>query len=341
MSSKSFMCDAKANESELWRPAEPERQGGNHAGADVPQEARLAGPTPPIPHERIPMHRSKNGRLRVADRPSDYETLGIAPVEIAAFEDGQRIGTERGHYEWWYFDAHLDNGASVVVVFYTKPSVSPNGPLAPRITIEITLPDGRTFEKFLDTRPGLFSASKSCCDVRFGTNRFVGDLNRYHITATIEEISVDIELRAEVPAWLPSVPRGMASVRYRIGNEEHRASASGYHDHNWGDVPMQTLMHHWYWARASVGPYTIIPSCITATAAYGYETQIVYMLAKDGKIIADDDAKASFEAYRVATDDKTGKPVADVTRYTIRMGVGAHQNGGRSGPRPDPLCDNA
>jgi hypothetical protein len=221
------------------------------------------------------------------------------------------------------------------VVFYTKPSVSPNGPLAPRITIEITLPDGRTFEKFLDTRPELFSASKSCCDVRIGTNRFVGDLNRYHITATIEEISVDIELTGEVPAWrprsghlcfgaegreklfawLPSVPRGLASVRYRIGNEEHRASGSGYHDHNWGDVPMQTLMHHWYWARASVGLYTIIASCITATAAYGYETQIVYMLAKDGKIIADDDAKASFEADRVATDDKTGKPVADVTRY--------------------------
>jgi hypothetical protein len=26
--------------------------------------------------------------------------------------DGQRIGTERGRYEWWYFDAHLDNGAT-------------------------------------------------------------------------------------------------------------------------------------------------------------------------------------------------------------------------------------
>src|SRR3979411_876719 len=78
---------------------------------------------------------------------------------------------------------------------------------------------------------------------------------------------------------------------------------------------MQTLMHNCYWARASVGPYTIIASYITATAAYGYETQIVYMLAKDGKIIADDDAKVSFELDRVALDGKTGKPVADVTRY--------------------------
>ena len=103
------------------------------------------------------MHGSKNGRFRLAHRPADYKRLGIVPVEIAEFEDGQRIGTEKGHYEWWYFDAHLDNGATVVVVFYTKPNVSPNGPLAPRITINITLPDGRTFDKFLDTRPELFT----------------------------------------------------------------------------------------------------------------------------------------------------------------------------------------
>ena len=282
------------------------------------------------------MDLSKNRRFRLADRPVDYKRLGIAPAEIAQFEDGQRIGTEKGRYEWWYFDAHLDDGATVVVVFYTKPNVSPNSPLAPRITISITLPDSRGFEKFLDTRPEQFDASKSGCDVRIGTNRFVGDLHHCQITATIEEISADIELTGDVPAWrpksghlyfgaegeeklfawLPSVPHGLASVRYRIGDEERRASGSGYHDHNWGDVPMQTLMHNWYWARASVGRYTIIASHITATARYGYETQIVYMLAKDGEIIADDEAKVSFESDRVAIDGKTGKPVADVTRYT-------------------------
>jgi hypothetical protein len=284
------------------------------------------------------MQRTTNGHLRLADRPADYTKLGIAPVEVTEFEDGQRIDTQRGRYEWWYFDSHLDNGAAVVVVFYTKPNVSPNRPLAPRITINIALADGRTFDKVLDVAPELFEASKSGCNVRIGTNRFVGDLHHYHITATIEEISVDVELTSQVRAWrpksghlyfgvegreklfawLPSVPNGLASVRYRIGNEEHHASGSGYHDHNWGDVPMQTLMHNWYWARASVGPYTIIASHITATPAYGYETQIVYMLARDGRIIADDDAKVTFERDRVAIDGKTGKPVADVTRYTYR-----------------------
>jgi hypothetical protein len=284
------------------------------------------------------MNSNKSGHFRLADRPADYQRLGVDPAAIAQFEDGQRIGTEKGRYEWWYFDAHLDDGVTVVVVFYTKPNVSPNSPLAPRITISITLADGRSFEKLLDTRPELFSASKSGCDVRIGTNRFAGDLHRYRITASIEEVSVDIELTGDVPAWrpksghlyfgvegqeklfawLPSVPHGLATVCYRIGNEEHRSAGSGYHDHNWGDVPMQTLMHNWYWARASVGPYTIIASSITATARYGYETQIVYMLAEDGKIIADDSSKVSFGADRVTIDGKTGKPVADVTRYTYQ-----------------------
>ncbi len=88
-------------------------------------------------------------------------------------------------------------------------------------------------------RPEPFSASKSGCDVRIWSNRFVGDLNRRHITAT---------------------------------------------------------------------------------AAYVYDTQIAYMMARDGKVIADDDAKVSFETDRVAIDGKTGKPAADVTRYTCRDG---------------------
>jgi hypothetical protein len=39
------------------------------------------------------------------------------------------------------------------------------------------------------------------------------------------------------------------------------------------------MMHNWYWARAKAGPYTVIACHITATEAYGYETQILYMLA--------------------------------------------------------------
>jgi hypothetical protein len=55
-------------------------------------------------------------------------------------------------------------------------------------------------------------------------------------------------------------------------------------------------------------------SHVTATLAYGYETEIVYVLARDGTVIADDDARVGFETDRVAIDGKTGKPVADLKR---------------------------
>ena len=46
----------------------------------------------------------------------------------------------------------------------------------------------------------------------------------------------------------------------------------------------------------------------------------MFLLAKDGAIVADDDGKVAFAAERVATDQATGKPVADVTRYAYADG---------------------
>ena len=52
-------------------------------------------------------------------------------------------------------------------------------------------------------------------------------------------------------------------------NGRKSPSSSGYHDHGWGDVPMQTLMHNWYWARAKAGPYTVIASHIALLLGRG------------------------------------------------------------------------
>jgi hypothetical protein len=278
--------------------------------------------------------------VRIADRPDDYRRLGIDPVEIRPFEDGQRIEPAPGAYEWWYFDAHLDDGAKLVVVFYTKPLMAPGVVLAPMITINLDFPDGRSIVKTLHAAPDAFSASRDGCDVRIGDNRFTGDLHRYRITASIEEVSVDVEMVGEIRpwrpksghiyfgaergehlfAWLPSVPQGRVTATYRVGAQERRTTGIGYHDHNWGDVQMPQLMHNWYWGRAKVGPYTVIASYITATEAHGFEPLTIFLLAKDGRIVVDDAAKVSFSMDGVRTDAVTGKPVADITRYEYRDG---------------------
>jgi hypothetical protein len=283
---------------------------------------------------------SVGGSRRLADDDADYTRLGIDRKTIAPWEDGQRETTDRGHFEWWYFDAHLEDGATVVVGFYTKPPNDPDSELAPMVTINLTLPDGRIIDKVCRAKPEEFSASKAGCDVRIGANRFFGDLHRYRITASIEDVWVDIDLVGEVPpwrpksghtyfvtakgqqmfAWLPSVPQGRVTIDYTVDGVAMTGTGIGYHDHNWGDAPMPSLMHDWYWARAKVGPYCVVAAFITAGEPFGYATQTTLLIAKDAAIVADDGDKVVFAAERVSTDEITGKPVADITRYAYADG---------------------
>jgi hypothetical protein len=276
---------------------------------------------------------------RLAGTPDDYARLGIDPREIKPWEDGMRTKGARGTYEWWYFDAHLDDGAKLVVVFSTREFSDLNQPLNPGIRIDLTLPDGTAVRKLVTMPADIFSASTETADVRIGDNVFAGDLHTYTIRARVEEIEVEVKLTAQVPAWrpktgywlfgeeaehyfawLPSVPQGAVEVTYRVGSDSHTTTGVGYHDHNWGDAPMPELMHHWYWARGAAGPYSVIASYITAEKRYGYDALPVFMLARDGKLIADDGNKVTFDELGRYTDTSTGKPVGNVTRYTYTDG---------------------
>lgn len=271
----------------------------------------------------------------IASEDADYERLGLARGVVAPWEDGARTDNRRGTYEWWYFDAHLDDGSSLVVVFMNKDLASPNDPLTPTIRIDLDLADGRSYQKIVTYSAGSWQASSTEADVRIGENRFRGDLHTYRIEAAVEEVTVDITLVGQVPAWrpqtgyllygaerdkefawLPSVPQGTVTVTYRIGEEVHETSGTGYHDHNWGNVSLAKIVHDWYWARGQAGPYTVIASLVTAHERYGYTQLPIFMLARDGEVVADDSAHVRFEALDTYADESTGKPVATKTRYT-------------------------
>ncbi|WP_405057432.1 hypothetical protein OG474_32485 [Kribbella sp. NBC_01505] len=285
------------------------------------------------------MTRDQISPARMGSTPQDYTRFGIEPGAIKPHEDGLRTDGGPGSYEWWYFDAHLDDGAKLVVVFFTKEFTAIGKPLAPMIRIDLTLPDGTTVEKLAEFDTSTFSASTDTCDVRIGENVFAGDLHTYTIRAKAEDVEVDVTLTGTVPAWrpesghwlfgengeqifawLPSVPEGRVEATYSLAGRSSTTTGVGYHDHNWGNTVMLKLMHHWYWARGSAGPYSVIASYITAEKQYGYSTLPVFMLARDGKLIADDKSKVTFEELGSYTDTETGKPVANVTRYTYTDG---------------------
>jgi hypothetical protein len=274
----------------------------------------------------------------MANAPEDYERLGLAPT-IEPWEDGARTDNSAGTYEWWYFDAHLADGAKLVVAFMNKDIAEPTKPLSPLLRLELDLPDGRRFEKLVHFPASAWSAARDHADVRLGDNRFTGDLHTYRIVATAEELSVDVTLTGEIPAWrpatgymlfgadrsmefawLPSVPQGAVAVTYTVGGDGHETTGIGYHDHNWGNVGLMKVVHDWYWARGQAGPYSVIASYVTAMKRYGFEPIPIFMLARDNVVIGDDPTKVTFEREEIYTDDTTGKPVARRTRYTYQDG---------------------
>src|SRR6266568_4390741 len=249
----------------------------------------------------------------MANSDAEYERLGLSRTSIAPWEDGARTDDSAGSYEWWYFDAHLADGAKLVVTFMNKDIAEPQKPLSPLLRLDLDLPDGRHFEKIVHYPPGEWSSASDHADVRLGENRFTGDLHTYQILVRAEEISVDVTLTGGVPPCA-------GTVAYSVDGEQHETTGIGYHDHNWGNVGLMKVVHDWYWARGQAGPYSVIASYVTAAKAYGFEAIPIFMLTHDNVLVGDDPAKVTFERSGIYTDEATGKPVAATTRYTYDAG---------------------
>ncbi len=283
-----------------------------------------------------------NEPANLATGPENYERFNIAKGDIEQWEDGIRLDPSTPSTEWWYFDSHLDDGAKLAVIFCTKLGTRPKQPLEPVIEIDLDLPDGRRLMKIGKFKPDEFEASKDGCDVRIGKYRFTGNLHEYSITGGAEDIEAEVKLEATTESWRPetghlifgpegekflawlvSVPMGKVTATYKIGSEVHQASGMGYHDHNWMNYAYRDMGHlidHWYWGRGHVGPYSFVTAYLTTTKKYGYTTIPWYMLAHNGKVIADDGTKMTFSKSESEIDEHTGKPIPDKLIFDYRDG---------------------
>jgi predicted secreted hydrolase len=276
---------------------------------------------------------------RIGTQPRDYDRLGLTPGVIQPWEDGLRTAAADGTFEWWYFDAHLDDGSTVTVEFHTKPPyVSPKSPLTPFVLITLTDPDGQRVDRTYLADPAQFTASEHECDVTIGRNTFRGASNEYTIHVEIDDVTADFTLRPEVPpwrpetghvffgtqdehyiAWLPIVARGsVQAVITRDGHTETR-SGSGYHDHNWGNIAPRKVLHHWYWGRARVGDYTAVTLMFVSHDKYDNAILPAVMIAEGGEIVgsAVGADQIAFSASNIVDDAETAVPVARRLEYRV------------------------
>jgi len=278
--------------------------------------------------------------------PSDdihYKRMGLNKNEVEIWEDGSRVDGSKGCYEWWYYDSHYPDGTVLVIFFFSKMPIDVNGPIKPIATMELTLPDGRKFSEEVYASIEESRYSKDKCDVVIGECRCNGDLKHYDVVFKGKTMSAHMTLDGTIRswrsqtgsiffgddeehyfAWLPAIPEGnaVADVVYD-GNKELHLEGSGYHDHNWGNISMLKLMHHWYWGRAKIGNYKVISSWITAGKKYGYKDHDVFMIAKDGEIIGDNSNHTlKFKPEGKYIDEYTGKPVYSKVIYEYTTDTG-------------------
>ncbi len=269
------------------------------------------------------------------DDDAHYEKMGLTRDKIELWEDGRRTEGGKGEYEWWYFDSHYPDGTKLIIFFYSKSPIEVDGPVKPMATMELTLPDGTKYEEavYASIEESYYAADR--CDVRIGACHAAGDLKHYDIVFKGKTMEARASLDGTLPAWrsqtgsiffgdneeyyfawLPAVPEGVMTADVTYAGGQLHLEGSGYHDHNWGNLSMLKLMHHWYWGRAKIGGYKVISAWITGEKKYGYKDFDVFLLAKGDQVLGDNSNHTlRFVPEDEYIDDYTGKPVYGKVMY--------------------------
>lgn len=280
--------------------------------------------------------------VRLMDAPEDYKKLGVNPEQIEVWEDQRRGDDRPGHWEWWYFDAILDDGTAVVIQFLQKSLTTVNDAVGhPTVNFKITLPDGTHYDEMPTYPVDECEYGTGKCDVKFGSNTFMGDLKNYTIyVAPVNGIGADLHLTSltqpfrpgtayfdfgengeQYYTWLCAVPKGEVSGSLTVGNKTINVHGFGYHDHQWGSMNYLMVWNHWTWARQSFEDYTLLVFDMVAARNYGFKRfPITFIQDKDGNIIFENTKDVFYEVLKEYHDDESGKDYPKVSRYVFNQG---------------------
>jgi hypothetical protein len=256
--------------------------------------------------------------------------------EMQDWEDGLRTGMASGTYEWWYFDVHSDDGTLIVIVFFTRPMLDPDAPARPYVNVRIVTPDGVTRRVEAVTTAEEFRAARDRCDVAVGPNRASRDSTGYRLHVEIESVQCDLVFAPTSPPWRPGtgkfhfgpgegsffgwvapMPGGAVSGECVIDGRRRIIHGTGYHDHNWGTIPIRRAWNSWWWSRARIGEYTALAAELTATPAYGSRKITLLMIADATRVLVSDTGQARLACEDQIVHTSSGKRIAG--RLTFRL----------------------
>tara|TARA_S200000501_G_scaffold106475_1_gene99916 strand:+ start:1220 stop:2377 length:1158 start_codon:yes stop_codon:yes gene_type:complete len=245
-------------------------------------------------------------RLYLGSDNQEIFDEAIQPDELGdivqLWEDGARTDDSKNQFEWWYFDAELDDGSLVVAYFYKVHFLKDQF----FIGFNYTSPEKEDFFRLKYFKSNEVSFQSDSCLVMMNKNSFAGNLNNYNIVLDPDDFDgfgFSLNLQSLVGsyrpqdgiiqagddyfAWLAAVPNGNVDGTITVDGKEKKIKGSGYHDHNWGNTPLQKLFKSWTWFRGKAGPYTVILAELNAVESRGGFDIPILFVADGNKVLVD------------------------------------------------------
>ena len=218
--------------------------------------------------------------------------------------DGLHIDmNKRGNFEWWYFDARLDNGYMAVGFFRAKHERTG------KTGVEITIykPNGDKIQKIFDYKHSDLIATKDNANVQIGKNYIKVDYSNerfpeYEIFLDEDDLGMHLIFNPIVPGWMPgegftdfgkmgqfgwaiAIPRADVKGKIKVENQEIEVKGIGYHDHNWITFNLVRVVDYWYWGRIYSDNFTCIYAYIKCNKKMDNYPINILMVAKGQDVI--------------------------------------------------------
>ena len=242
-------------------------------------------------------------------------------------DDGLHLPlVRRGEAEWWYFDAHLESGHTLVVFFH---AANPNPGREGQTGLEMVLlrPDGTRLQHFFPHPRQDCAAAPDQAEVTIGRSTLrvrqeAGGLPVYELHVEEPGLGCDLTYTAEVNGWKPgnglsrfgergffgwTVPCPRATVTGTItdGTSQFAVTGTGYHDHNWLNFPFPSILRYWMWGRIYSSQFTVVYAIIQCNARADDHQVKVLMLAEGPEVILSS-GEWDFSVEGLAYDPRAG-----------------------------------
>ncbi len=221
-------------------------------------------------------------------------------------DDAVHIEDTNDQWEWWYFDFTFENGyKAAATLHYHNMMMLPH---VPTMQLFIYPPDGPPKVKLWAVRPGQENfAAKERCLIRMGDLIAEDTGEEYRLKMDMNDAGIDVTIKNVIRGWKPGtgvlwsdqergketgwivpVPKGSVQGTLKVDGETIDVRGLAYHDHNWGNCPMEDPFWGWYWGRLFDPNYTLIYGWVVPKEK---DMPVVspFMLAKGSEIVASTD----------------------------------------------------